>query len=416
MKNRDNTSLLTILPLFFVIVIDSMGLGILFPVLSDLLINHHAHFLPASSSDFTRELLYGITIGIYMLAWFFGSAILGDLSDGLGRKKSLLICLVGAALGYCISGVAIFFHSLVFLILGRVIAGFTAGSQPIAQAAIVDISTDETRPRNIGYVLLAVSIGFVLGPITGGFLSDSQIVSWFNHTTPLYFAGFLSFLNCILLTLTFEETFKKTHKIKIRLHYAIKIFTDAFKSKRIRMLSVVLLIENAAWAEYFTFISQLMLRRFHYSVQEVSIFIAVLAVGFCIGFAFLVDFVAKRFNHKKAVMVNLIITAIFCFITASTNVVAIVWATAVLIGMSASLVYSLLITIFSNQVGDEEQGWVMGITNSVGALSFGVTSLVSGFAADWSPAMPIYLGFIGFTLSAIILKFTHVTKIKPITS
>lgn len=414
MKEHNSVALLKLFPLFLIIAIDSMGLGILFPILSDLLINHHSSFLPTNSSDFTRELLYGVTIGIYMIAWFFGSAILGDLSDGYGRKKSLLICLIGATIGYGISAVAIVFHSLLFLIVGRVIAGFTAGSQPIAQAAIVDVSTDETRARNIGYVLLACSIGFVFGPIAGGVLSDSHILSWFNYATPLYFAGILSFINCILLLLTFQETFTKTHKVKLRLHYAIKIFMDAFKSKRIRLLSVVLLIENAAWSEYFTFISQLLLRRFNYSVQEVSLFVAVLAIGFCVGFGLLVNPVAKRFNHKKAVMLNLLITSALCFITAITHFIPVVWITAVMIGMSASLVYSLLITIFSNQVSDAEQGWVMGITNSVGALSFGVTSLISGFAADWSPALPIYLGFIGFALAAIVLKFTHLTKINPV--
>src|SRR3989338_10717133 len=125
-----------------------MGIGILFPILSAMLISHQSHFLSVDTSDFLRELIYGITIGIYMIAWFFGSAMLGDLSDIMGRKKSLLICLIGATIGYTISAIAILFHSLLFLIVGRVIACFTAGSQPIAQAAIVDVSTDKTRARN----------------------------------------------------------------------------------------------------------------------------------------------------------------------------------------------------------------------------------------------------------------------------
>src|SRR3990167_6506766 len=95
--------LFKLLPLFFVIMIDSMGLGILFPIMSDLLINHQTLFLPVTTSDTTRQLLYGLTIGIYMIAWFFGSAILGDLSDSIGRRKSLLICLIGATCGYFIS-------------------------------------------------------------------------------------------------------------------------------------------------------------------------------------------------------------------------------------------------------------------------------------------------------------------------
>lgn len=409
-KISEAKSLLKAAPLFLVIAIDSMGLGILFPILSAMLISHSAHFLPGSTSNFLRELIYGVTIGIYMIAWFFGSAMLGDLSDLMGRKKSLMICLIGATLGYVISAIAIGFHSIVFLIVGRVLAGFTAGSQPIAQAAIVDVSSPENRARNIGYILLAVSVGFVLGPIMGGVLSNNQLVSWFNFATPLYFAGILSLLNCVVLYFSFHETFTRTKKIKIRLHYAIQIFIEAFKSKAIRMLSLVLLIETAGWSEYFTFVSQFLLRRFHYTAIEISFFIAVLAVGFSIGFGFLVNPISKRFNLKSAVITNLMIAALLCLITAMMHVVAVIWIGAVLIGMSVALLYSLLITIFSNQVSAAEQGWVMGITNSVSALSFGITSLMSGFAADLSPAVPIYLGCVGLALAALVLKVTKLTK------
>lgn len=403
-KNISETnSLLRAAPLFLVIAIDSMGLGILFPILSAMLISHHSHFLSGNVSDFSRELIYGVTIGIYMIAWFFGSAMLGDLSDILGRKKSLMICLIGAALGYFISAIAIGFHSILFLIVGRVLAGFTAGSQPIAQAAIVDVSAPENRARNIGYILLAVSLGFVLGPIMGGILSNHHLVSWFGFATPLYFAGILSLLNCIVLYFLFQETFTRTKKIKIRLHYAVQIFIEAFKSKSIRLLSLVLLVETAGWSEYFTFVSQFLLRKFHYTVSEVSFFIAVLAIGFSIGFGLLVNPCAKRFQLKNAVIANLCISALLCLITAMTTSSLVIWIGALLIGMSVALLYSMLITIFSNQVGAEEQGWVMGITNSVSALSFGVTSLVSGFVADWNAAVPIYLGALGLALAALIL-------------
>ena len=409
---RTQVSLLKLLPLFFVIAIDSMGLGILFPIMSDLLINHHANFLASGTSDFMRELLYGITIGIYMIAWFFGSAVLGDLSDSMGRKKSLMICLLGATFGYLISAVAILAHNLVFLIVGRVMAGFTAGSQPIAQAAIVDVSPEEHRARNIGYILFAVSIGFVLGPFMGGIFSNQHLASWFNDSTPLFFAGLLSFFNCILLYFSFHETFMQTRKIKLRVFHAINIFMEAFQSKRIRILSLVLLVETTGWSNYYTFISQLLLLRFHYSVVEISFFMAVLALGFSFGFGFLVDQCARRFNLKHCVVVTLLMASLLFLVTAISNFTPILWISAFVLGAIVAIFYSLIITLFSNQVGPEEQGWVMGITNSVGALSFGATALISGFVADWSPVMPIYLGFAGLVMAALVLWPADLTRTK----
>jgi len=240
---------MSVAPLFLVLMIDSMGLGLLFPILNSIIIDPKVSFLSAGVPIGMRDIIYGITVGIYMLSWFFGAAFLGDLSDTVGRKKALMICLVGAVLGYSISAIAIMMKSIVVLIIGRIVAGFTAGSQPIAQAAIVDVSSPENKARNLGFILLAVSIGFVLGPIAGGIFSDSHIVSWFNFTTPFYFAALISALNAVLLWLFFHETFYRTEKVKLKFHRAIEVFISAFQHRKIRELSVVFFVFILSWLE-----------------------------------------------------------------------------------------------------------------------------------------------------------------------
>ena len=145
-------------PLFLVILIDGMGLGLLFPVLNNLIIDPNSHFVLQSLTAHSREVLYSGIIAVFMLCWFFGAAILGDYSDQAGRKQALLICLIGSFVGYLISAMSIPLHSLSLMFLGRIVAGFTAGSQPVAQAAIVDISSAENKARNISWILLAASI------------------------------------------------------------------------------------------------------------------------------------------------------------------------------------------------------------------------------------------------------------------
>ena len=84
-----------------------------------------------------------------MLCWFFGSSLLGDLSDQVGRKKSLSICLIGSFLGYICAALSVSIGSMALMFFGRIVAGFTAGSQPIAQAAIIDSSEEAHKARNI---------------------------------------------------------------------------------------------------------------------------------------------------------------------------------------------------------------------------------------------------------------------------
>lgn len=405
----------SMLPLFLVLLIDGMGLGLLFPILNTILIEPQAGFLPMDTSISMRDFCYGLTIGIFMICWFFGAAILGDLSDSVGRKKSLMICLIGSFLGYLLAAIAIISQSFVLLILGRVIAGFTAGSQPIAQAAIVDVSSEEHKARNIGLILLAVSLGFVLGPICGGILSNNQLVSWFNFETPMYFAAGLALINALLLQLTFKETFTKAHaKIKIKWHHAIHIFISAFKHPAIKKYSLVLLVMIFGWSNYFSFISLYLLQTYHYTAMQNSLFLAVMGVGFSIGCGYIVDVCTKRYALDRIVVLGLMITAALVLLTLIGTQQWIAWAATLMIGMSLSVAYSVLLTIFSNLVSTDEQGWVMGVTGSIMALCFGLTSILTGVIAHVGAVLPMLLAVIGLAGSAILLWIvTSVARAEP---
>jgi DHA1 family tetracycline resistance protein-like MFS transporter len=169
-----------------------------------------------------------------------------------------MICLLGAVIGYLFSALSVITSSYGLLLLGRVVAGFTAGSQSIAQAAIVDISAPEHKARNLGLILFFTSLGFVFGPLIGGVLSASSIVSWFNYALPFYFAAGISLLNAVILYCFFNETFSSVAKINFRLQHAIHVFISAFKSEKIRKLSFVLLVMIFGWSGFYSVDSHLL--------------------------------------------------------------------------------------------------------------------------------------------------------------
>lgn len=402
---NQSRSLLANFPLFVVLFIDSMGLGLLFPILNSIIVDPASVFLPVMTSVAVRDFLYGLTIGIFMICWFFGAAILGDLSDTIGRKKALIICLLGSFLGYLVAGVAIWMHSLSLLIVGRVIAGFTAGSQSIAQAAIVDISSQERKARNIGLILLAISLGFVFGPIIGGVLSDIHIVRWFTFSTPMYFAAIISLLNALLLWATFKETFRVTGKVRIKLHRAIQIFISAFQQKRIRYLSLIFFVMLLGWSNFYTFLSMFLLDRYHLSPLKISLFMGVLGLGFAIGCGYLVDVCAKRFVYKRIVTVSILLTAVAILVVLLLDKLNVALVAVLFVGIAIALAYSTIITMFSNQVGENEQGWVMGVTGSIMALCFGITSLLTGLVAQYGANLPIALAAAGLSISGLLMGF-----------
>ena len=155
-------NLRAVLPLFLVIFIDAMGLAIMFPILTPIFMNLHVHggILAAGASLLVRNIFYGVTLCIFPLFMFFGTPFLGDLSDHIGRKKVLIICLLGATVSYFLSGLSVDFKVVWLLLVSRAVAGFTAGSQPIAQAAIIDVSPPDKKALNLSLLLFPAALGF----------------------------------------------------------------------------------------------------------------------------------------------------------------------------------------------------------------------------------------------------------------
>lgn len=406
--------LLAASPLFLILFIDSMGLGLVVPLLNELIINPDSGFFTGVSTNW-RNFIFGSTMGVFMLCWFFGASFLGDLSDQIGRKKSLMICLVGAFLGYLLSALGVLVDSFTLLLAGRMIAGFTAGSQAIAQATIVDLSHPEHKARNLGLILFFISLGFIFGPLLGGLFSDQNLVPWFSYTTPFYFAALLSLLNLVLLWFLFHETFYKTGKVTIKLHHAINIFVSAFRHEKIRTLSFTLLIMVFGWSGFYSFISMFLMREYNFNTLNISLYMALMGLGFGIGTGFLVDYCTKLFSLKNNVLYGSIIGCIAALVTVAIPSPLFAWLAVLPLAMAMAIVYSVLLTIFSNQVDADSQGWIMGITGAIMAAAFGINGIVVGVLADFSPKIPLIITVIGLGLTAILTHFFHNgKKIKPI--
>lgn len=395
-------------PLFLILFIDSMGLGLVVPLLNSLIITPSSNFLPAHYSENLRNFIFGGTLGVFMLCWFFGASFLGDLSDQIGRKKSLLICLVGACLGYLFSALGVMIGSYLLLLAGRIIAGFTAGSQAIAQAAIVDISAPEHKARNLGLVLFFISIGFIFGPLIGGVLSDQKLWHGFNFATPFYFATLLSFINAFLLWIMFHETFPvNSKKVIIKLHRSLEIFISAFRHEKVRGLSVIFLVMIFAWSSFYSFISVFLLREYHFSTLAIAIYMTLMGIGFGIGTGFLVEYSARYLSLKSIVLIGSLIAALSALITVLGPSPIFAWVTIIPLSAAMAVVYSIFLTIFSDQVDADSQGWIMGITGAIMAFGFGISGILVGVLADFTPALPLILTVVGLALTAVLMYFYH---------
>jgi DHA1 family tetracycline resistance protein-like MFS transporter len=141
--------------IFITLLIDTMGWGLIIPVLPNLI----AELKNISISEASA---YGsFLLSTYAITQFLCAPIIGNLSDRYGRRPVILSSLLGFGIDYIILA---FSPTFGWLFLGRVIAGITGASFTTASAYIADVSTPETRAKNFGMIGAAFGLGFVIGP------------------------------------------------------------------------------------------------------------------------------------------------------------------------------------------------------------------------------------------------------------
>lgn len=183
--------------IFFTLLIDIIGIGIVIPILPKLI----EEFMGGNVSQ--ASLWGGIIATSYAVTQFFFAPVIGALSDRFGRRPILLLAMFGLAVDYVIQAKA---PSLTWLFVGRVFAGMMGASFTTANAYIADISTDETRARNFGMLGVAFGLGFTIGPALGGVLGDIDL------RLPFWVAAGLSGLNFLYGLFVLPESLKPENR------------------------------------------------------------------------------------------------------------------------------------------------------------------------------------------------------------
>ncbi|WP_305989287.1 MFS transporter [Roseibium sp. MMSF_3544] len=390
----------------FVVFVDLLGQGLVFPIINSLIMEPSTSILPTDTSTAARHFDYGLIIGIFFLSWFFGAPYIAKLSDQIGRKNAILICLFGAFAGYALTIIALYVNSFLLLILGRAITGLTAGNQPIAQAAMVDGSTDdEDLSRNMGYIMLGISFGLVGGPLIGGFLSDPILIgSIASVKLPFYACLVLVAIAVFLVVLFYKEDPADREEFSLR---PAEFFATLWRIKDFPLvirLSIVLFFFHLANVTFYVFVDNYLTSRFGYGVLGSSFAMMTIGAAIAISSTFLVVPAQKRFTKERILAANFIVwilaTAAFILSPDGPLTYVPIFCFFFIFGIA----YPTLLSIFSASVGAEEQGWVMGVTIAVFTFNAGVMSLVGGELIGINLDLPFYI-VITCALLALVVMF-----------
>jgi len=399
--NRTNQRYL-ICVLFLVITIDTLGIGLVWPLFGPLFTGKDTTLFTSAISMEWRNILYGITIGIASLATFLGAPILGNISDRIGRRKVLLLCLVGTSIGMLISALGIIFNQVLLLILSRAWLGAIAASQVVAQATIIDISTSENKSARLGVISAANNIGFIFGPIISVLLIDKTIVNWFSLTTPFYFAGILALFGALLLLKVYKTREKKDSAIKSNPNKTFAIFKRAFTNKNIRRTALTYFFLQIGWALYLQTNFLFFIQQYNYSSRLLGYFLSWLGMVLCFNLLVTVRFVTRDALLKNIIYTALVAASASCLIITLYNTEIGIWLSILPMATAIALGSNALLTTFSNISQSSEQGWIMGVGRSLAALAWAITPPLVGIILVFGFKPPLILAGLLFLLGAII--------------
>ena len=352
-------------PFLFILttlMIDAIGVGIVFPIMPDLMDRVGA------SSAAEGALWGGVMMSAYAAAMFLFGPIVGSLSDWCGRRPILIAALATLAIDYIIMAMA---QTYWVLLMGRIIAGMAGATYITATAYISDITKPEERGTAFGMIGAAFGIGFVFGPALGG------ISSGWHVTAPFWIAALLSTLNMIFGLLILPESLKKENRRPFG-KSDLNPFASILRAFLIPGLAVPLIcifvfeFANMVYPTIWAFWGR---EVFDWGSFTIGLTLSAYGIMIAAVQAGLLPQMTKRLGDYKTLIFASIAAVIallgFGFSTAA-------WAVAAIIPMAAlsDMAPPLLTAFAANRVADDQQGLVQGVIASLASVAAVAAPLV----------------------------------------
>ncbi len=379
-------------PVYLASFLDFLGIAIIIPVLSPLIVDNNSGLVPPIYDLHDREVIFGLLIATYPFFQFIGAPILGALSDRYGRKRLLLLSLTGSMVGYLLFGYAILTNDLWLAFGSRILDGFTGGSISIVYSAVADLSCQEKKAQNFGLIGMMGGFGFVIGPFLGGVLANEKLVSWFDPAVPFWVSAGLFAVNLLLIVLLFRETLSAPNPSPINPLSGFQNLGAALKMKSLRGLFTIVFLTATGFAFFTQFFQVYLVNRFGFEEMDIGLLYGYVGVCIALVQGGLVRLVIKWFERGPILRVLLLLLSVTLAAVVIPGEVWMIYAIIPFIALSRGISKTVLDAMVSDEASPSEQGKVLGINQSIASIGLTVPPIISGFLTAFDSALPTFTG------------------------
>jgi MFS transporter, DHA1 family, tetracycline resistance protein len=366
------------------VLIDMVSIGLIIPVLPPLVGTF-------TTNQADQAFWFGAVMFAFGIANFFGSPILGALSDRYGRRPILLLGFTGLALSFFVTALA---TTLAVLIVVRLFSGAVMANAAVANAYVADITVPADRARRFGLLGAMFGLGFILGPVLGGLLGNIDL-----HL-PFFVAGGLALLNLAYGFFVLPESLPKDRRTAFEWRKAnpVAALKGLAELKGIGSLVVVLALSGLA--QFVLHSTWVLYTGFKFGWGPLANGWSLFAVGVMSALVqgFLLKHLLRRFSPPRLVVMGLVSSSL-CYL--AWGLAHEGWMMFVIIGFNllGFAVTAAMQSIVSNAADESTQGRTMGAVSSLNSLMAVIAPVIGaamlGFVSDlplgdWRIGAPYY--------------------------
>lgn len=383
-------------------MLTTVGMTVVLPVLPFVVLQY-------VSDENDLAVWVGVLEAVNGLCAFLIAPFLGRLSDRFGRRPVIIVSAFGAAIGMALFGIG---GALWVLLLARVIQGATAGDLPALFAYLADITPPEKRAQRFGILGALSGIGTMVGPAVGGLLAVVSV------DLPVFVTAGVSLVIATLSIFLLPESLHRENRIaavRLRDLHPFAVFRQAFARKELRGLMIGFGLLALPFGFFVNNFSVMAFDAIGWGPTAIGLLIAAVGVVDIVVQGGLLGILLPRMGERGVILsgvaaqvVGLVALALVASLFAQPWLF-IVGALALAAGQGAS--QAAMDGAMSNAVGDDEQGWLGGATQSLNAAMSTIAPLIAaGLYAVVSHAAPYWAGAGIMVVAALVLARAHIAN------